>query len=53
MTEFRVFKELASEGTGIEDEVGMIAQNHLSLVRTFEQKSLTEEVSHSIDGFDQ
>ena len=45
VTEFRIFKELASEGKGMEDEVTMIAKNHLSLVRTFEQKSLTEEVS--------
>ena len=45
VTEFRVFKELASEGSGVEDEVTEIAQNHLSLVRTFEQKNLTEEVS--------
>ena len=47
VTEFRIFKELASEGKGIEDEVTMIAKNHLSLVRTFEQKSLTEEVSNA------
>ena len=45
MTEFRVFKELASEGQGMEDEVTMIAKNHIALVRTFEQKNLTEEVS--------
>ena len=36
ITEFRIFKELSSEGKGEVDEVTEIAANHLSLKRTFE-----------------
>ena len=51
VTEFRLFKELASQSAGIVDEVSIIAKDHLALERTFERKNLTEEVTNQKDSY--